>query len=177
MRLEVRIARRYAKALSEVLTDDKIEKVLEELKTLLSLFDDKAIRYFKSPIIPTEKKKELLSNVLQKVEVTEELKKVLNLMAERDRLGLLKEFSEEFEKFADARLGVVKAEITSATELDSEVLEKIKAKIEEIFNKKAEVTVKIDPSLIGGFIVRIADKVLDASVKTQLENLRKAIAD
>jgi len=177
LRLEVRIARRYAKALSEVLTDDKIEKVLEELKTLLSLFDDKAIRYFKSPIIPTEKKKELLSNVLQKVEVTEELKKVLNLMAERDRLGLLKEFSEEFEKFADARLGVVKAEITSATELDSEVLEKIKAKIEEIFNKKAEVTVKIDPSLIGGFIVRIADKVLDASVKTQLENLRKAIAD
>ncbi|SMO53991.1 ATP synthase F1 subcomplex delta subunit [Balnearium lithotrophicum] len=177
MRLEVRIARRYAKALSEVLTDDKIEKVLEELKTLLSLFDDKAIRYFKSPIIPTEKKRELLSNVLQKVEVTEELKKVLNLMAERDRLGLLKEFSEEFEKFADARLGVVKAEITSATELDSEVLEKIKAKIEEIFKKKAEVTVKIDPSLIGGFIVRVADKVLDASVKTQLENLKKAIAD
>jgi F-type H+-transporting ATPase subunit delta len=177
LRLEVRIARRYAKALSEVLTDDKIEKVLEELKTLLSLFDDKAIRYFKSPIIPTEKKRELLSNVLQKVEVTEELKKVLNLMAERDRLGLLKEFSEEFEKFADARLGVVKAEITSATELDSEVLEKIKSKIEEIFNKKAEVTVKIDPSLIGGFIVKVADKVLDASVKTQLENLRKAIAD
>ncbi len=177
MRLEVRIARRYAKALSEVLPDEKLEKVLKEIKTLLSLFDEKAIKFFKSPIIPTEKKVELLNSVLEKVEVSPELQKVLKLMAERNRLGILKEFAEEFEKFADARLGVVKAEITSATELDEEVLNRIKAKIEELFGKKAEITVKLDPSIIGGFIVRVADKVLDASIKTQLENLKKAIAD
>ena len=177
MRLEVRIARRYAKALSEILPDEKLETVLKEIQTLLSLFDEKALRFFKSPIIPVEKKEELLKKVLEKVEVSPELQKVLILMAQKNRLGLLKEFAEEFEKFAYERLGLVKAEITSATELDEEVLNRIKAKIEELFGKRAEITVKLDPSIIGGFIVRVADKVLDASIKTQLENLKKAIAD
>ena len=177
MRPEVRIARRYAKALAEVLPDEKLEKVLQELKTLVSLFDDKAIKYFKSPIIPVEKKKALLEEVLKKVEVSQELKKLLELMAQRDRLGLLRELLQEFEQFVNARLGIVKAEIISATELDEEVLKKIKEKIEQLFGKKAEVSVKLDPSLIGGFVVKVADKVLDASIKHQLEELKKAIAD
>ena len=98
-------------------------------------------------------------------------------MVERNRLGLLKEFASEFEGFVNARLGKVVAEITTATELDQETLEKIRDKIEELFGKRAEITVKLDPSIIGGFIVKVADKVLDASIKTQLENLKKAIAD
>ncbi|ADY73886.1 ATP synthase subunit delta [Desulfurobacterium thermolithotrophum DSM 11699] len=177
MRLEVRIARRYAKALADVLPNEKLEKVNEEVKTLLTLLDDKAIRYFKSPVVPTEKKKKLVEQVLEKVEVTEELKKVLLLMAEKDRLGILREFASEFEKFVDFRLGKIKAEIVSAVEIDEETLSKIKAKIEELFGKKAEISVKLDPSLIGGFIVKVADKVLDASIKTQLETLKKAIVD
>jgi len=177
MRLEVRIARRYAKALAEVLPDEKLEKVLKEVKELLSLFDEKALRYFKSPVVPVEKKLSLLEQVLSKVEVSPELKKVLLLMAQRNRLGLLREFAQEFENFVNERLGIVKAEITTATEIDDETLGKIRAKIEELFGKKAEITVKLDPSIIGGFIVKVADKVLDASIKTQLENLKKAIAD
>ncbi|ADU97614.1 ATP synthase F1 subunit delta [Thermovibrio ammonificans] len=177
MRLEVRVARRYAKALAEVLPDDRLEAVLNELKTVVSLFDDKAIKYFKNPIIPVEKKKALLEKVLEKVQVSKELKRVLELMAERNRLGLLREFLQEFEQFVNARLGVVKAEVTTATEIDEETLNRIKAKIEEIFGKKAEITVKLDPSIIGGFVVKVADKVLDASIKSQLEALKKAIAD
>jgi len=177
LRLEVRIARRYAKALSEVLPDEKLEKVLKEIQTLLSFFDEKTIKFFKSPIISNEKKEELLKKVLEKVEVSPELQKVLLLMAQKNRLGLIREFADEFEKFAYDRLGLVRAEITSATELDEEVVEKIKSKIEELFGKKAEITVKLDPSIIGGFIVKVADKVLDASIKTQLENLKKTIAD
>jgi len=177
MRLEVRIARRYAKALAEVLPDDKLEKVLKEVKELLKIFDEKALKYFKSPVVPVEKKVSLLEQVLSKVEVSPELKKVLLLMAQRNRLGLLREFAQEFENFVNERLGIVKAEITTATEIDDETLGKIRAKIEELFGKKAEITVKLDPSIIGGFIVKVADKVLDASIKTQLENLKKAIAD
>jgi F-type H+-transporting ATPase subunit delta len=150
---------------------------LQELKTLVSLFDDKAIKYFKSPIIPVEKKKALLEEVLKKVEVSQELKKLLELMAQRNRLGLLRELLQEVEQFVNERLGIVKAEIISAMELDEEVLKKIKEKIEQLFGKKAEVSVKLDPSLIGGFVVKVADKVLDASIKHQLEELKKAIAD
>jgi F-type H+-transporting ATPase subunit delta len=177
LRLEVRVARRYAKALADVLPDERLEKVLEEVKTISSLLDDRTIKYFKSPVVPLEKKRSLIEQILEKIKVSEELKKVLFLMAQKDRLGMLKEFASEFEKFVDYRLGVIKAEITTATEVDEETVLKIKSKIEEIFGKKAEISVKLDPSLIGGFVVRVADKVLDASIKTQLENLKKAIAD
>ncbi len=177
MRLEVRVARRYAKALVEVLPEEKLEKVLEEVKTINQLIDDRAIRYFKSPVVAVEKKKSLMEQILSKIEVMEELRRVLLLMAEKNRLGILREFVSEFESLVDAKLGIVKAEITSATELDENTLEKIKTKIEELFGKKAEISVNLDPSLIGGFVVKVADKVIDASVKTQLENLKKAIAD
>ena len=177
MRLEVRIARRYAKALADVLPDGKLEKAGKEIKALIFLLDDKAIRYFKSPVVSLEKKKALMERILEKAEVSEELKKVLLLMAQKDRLGIVREFASEFERFIDLRLGVIKAEIVSAAEIDEETLSKIKEKIENLFGKKAEITVKLDPSLIGGFIVKIADKVLDASIKTQLEMLKKAIAD
>ncbi|SMP10721.1 ATP synthase F1 subcomplex delta subunit [Desulfurobacterium pacificum] len=177
MRLEVRVARRYAKALVDVLPEEKLEKVLEEAKTINQLIDDRAIRYFKSPVVAVEKKKALIEQILSKVEITEELKRVLLLMAEKNRLGILREFVSELESLVDARLGIVKAEITSATELDDDTLEKIKAKIEELFGKKAEISVSLDPSLIGGFIVKVADKIIDASIKTQLENLKKVIAD
>ncbi len=177
MRLEVRVARRYAKALVEVLPEEKLEKVLEEVKTINQLIDDRAIRYFKSPVVAVEKKKSLMEQILSKIEVMEELRRVLLLMAEKNRLGILREFVSEFESLVDAKLGIVKAEITSATELDENTLEKIKTKIEELFGKKAEISVNLDPSLIGGFVVKVADKVIDASVKTQLENLKKVIAD
>jgi len=177
LRLEARVARRYAKALVDVLSDEKLERVLEEVKVLDSVINEKAVRYFRSPVVPLEKKKGLIEQVLQKLDVSEELRKVLILMAEKDRLGIIKDFVAEFEKFVNLRLGVVKAEIISAVEIDKETLSKIKEKIENLFGKKAEITTKLDPSIIGGFVIRVGDKVLDASVKTQLENLKKAIVD
>ena len=177
MRLEVRIARRYAKALADVLPAERLEKVNEEIKTLTSLLDDKAIRYFRSPVVSLEKKRSLMEQILEKARVSEELRKVLLLMAQKDRLGIIREFASEFERFVDFRLGIVKAEIVTAVEIDEETLSRIKEKIENLFGKKAEITVKLDPSLIGGFIVKVADKVLDASIKTQLEMLKKTIAD
>jgi hypothetical protein len=106
----VRIARRYAKALADVLPDGKLERVGEEIKILISLLDDKAIRYFKSPVVSLEKKKALMEQILEKVGVSEELKKVLLLMAQKDRLGIVREFASEFERFVDLRLWIVKAE-------------------------------------------------------------------
>ncbi len=177
MRLEVRIARRYAKALADVLSDEKLEKVYEELKGISSLFDEKAVRYLKSPVVPTEKKVKLARTIIEKVKPSKELEKVIMILAEKDRLGLIKDFESEFESFVNLRLGRLKAEIISAEELPGETVEAIKSKMEELFNKKVEVETSIDPSIIGGFIVKVGDRILDASIKTQLENLKKAIVD
>lgn len=177
MKLAVRIARRYAKALADVLPDEKLREVLNEIKTLNALIDDKAIKYFESPVVPLERKKALLEQILEKTELSKELSRLLLLMAQNNRLGIIRAFTSEFERYVDSRLGIVKAEIISATELDNETLSKIKDKIEKLFRKKVEITVQLDPSLIGGLIVKVADKVLDASIKTQLEMLKRVIAD
>ncbi len=177
MRQEVRVARRYAKALVDVLSDERLKEVLGEVKTLSSFVDEKVVRYFKSPAVPVEKKRALLGEILEKVGVCKELSKVLLLMADKDRLGVLKEFASEFERLANERFGVLKAEITTAVETDEETLSRIKEKVEKLLGAKVEVSVKLDPSIIGGFVVKVADKVIDASVKTQLENLKRAISD
>jgi len=175
LRLEVRIARRYAKALADVLSDKKLEKVYEELKGISSLFDEKAIRYFKSPVVPAERKVELAKSIITKIKPSKELGKVIMILAEKDRLGLIKDFESEFENFVNMRLGRLKAEIISAETLPEKTVETIRKKMEDLFNKKIEIETSIDPSIIGGFIVKVGDRVLDASIKTQLENLKKQL--
>ena len=177
MRQEVRIARRYAKALVEVVPESQLESLLEQARRLGTFVDEKFVRYMRNPVVTAEKKIGLMSEVLEKLEVFPELKKVLLLMGEKDRLGIIKEFISELESLINARLGIVEAEVISARELDSETEELIKKKIEEVFGKKAVMTTKVDPSLIGGVVIRIADRVIDASVKTQLENLKKNLME
>ncbi len=174
--LESKIARSYAKALVDVLPNEKLETINDQLKLILNLVDDRAIRYFKNPIVLPEKKKSLLEEILAKLKPAKELQRVLILMAQRDRLSLIRSFGTEFDKLVDERLGRVKAEIVSSTKLDNETLESIRKKLEKVLGKEVIIELKVDPNIIGGFVVNVGDKVLDASIRTQLSNLSKTIA-
>ncbi|OIO19568.1 MAG: ATP synthase F1 subunit delta [Candidatus Magasanikbacteria bacterium CG_4_10_14_0_8_um_filter_32_14] len=77
----------------------------------------------------------------------------------------------EFEKIAKKKQGIIEIEITSARKLDKDIVEKIK----ESFAKQVEAVEKIDESLIGGVRVKLEDRILDASVRMQLINLKKSL--
>ena len=78
----------------------------------------------------------------------------------------------EFEKFTKKQEGVVEIEITSARELDSKTVDQIK----QVFGEKAEAITKVDENLIGGVKVRLEDKILDGSIKTQLKSLKQQLS-
>ncbi|PIR78279.1 MAG: ATP synthase F1 subunit delta [Candidatus Magasanikbacteria bacterium CG10_big_fil_rev_8_21_14_0_10_36_16] len=99
------------------------------------------------------------------------LKNFVNLLAKKHKIKQTKNIIAEFEIILKKKQGIVELEITSARELDKGVVEKIK----QAFAKEVELIEKVDKSLIGGIRVKIADKILDASVKTQLSNLKKSL--
>ncbi|PIZ96262.1 MAG: ATP synthase F1 subunit delta [Candidatus Magasanikbacteria bacterium CG_4_10_14_0_2_um_filter_33_14] len=99
------------------------------------------------------------------------LKNFVDLLAKKHKIKQTKNIIAEFETILKKKQGIVELEITSARELDKGIVEKIK----QAFSKKAESVEKIDKNLIGGIKVKIEDKILDASVKTQLSNLKKSL--
>lgn len=78
----------------------------------------------------------------------------------------------EFLNITKERAGILSVEITSARELDKKTV----ASIERVFGKKIEPVCRLDPSLMGGFVLRTKERILDASVKTQLKKLKQSLA-
>ncbi|MDD2655987.1 MAG: ATP synthase F1 subunit delta [Patescibacteria group bacterium] len=99
------------------------------------------------------------------------LKNFVGLLAKKHKIKQTNNIIAEFETILKKKQGIVELEVTSARDLDSEIIKKIK----ESFGKEVFVQEKIDKNLIGGIRVKIEDKILDASVKTQLTNLKKSL--
>ena len=175
--MDVRKAKKYAKELINKLEREELEEIHEELYEVASLFDDKAVKYLSSPVAEKNERLEFVKNILDKLDIVIELKEVLNEMAEKGEFYLIKVVEREFKKYVDFILGRVQAELISTTNVDKETLKFVKEKVEKLSGKKVGLNVVIDSSIIGGFIIKIGDKVIDASIKTQLENLRKELAE
>ncbi len=100
---------------------------------------------------------------------------LVKLLVEYGRLALLPEVAAAFEELKAQDEGVLEAEITAATNpSDSEVKALVK-RLETKFNKKIEVSVKVDPDIIGGIKIVIGDTVIDASVRGQLQEMAYAL--
>ena len=100
----------------------------------------------------------------------------LNLLADSRRLQQLPEISGLFEQLRAEAEHVVKATVTSATELAGDELEKIKAALRKRFGRDVEVSTAVDASLIGGAVIDAGDVVIDGSLKGKLSRLQTALA-
>ncbi len=184
MKGNIKIAKRYAKKLAGTISKEELEDVYEELYGLLQVFE-KATEdmklsfedYFKSQAVKKEDKVRLVKQVLDKTDVSIEVKQLLLEMAENEHFYLLRQVVSEFKKYVDFILERLKAELISTTEISRETYKFVKEKIEKIFGKKVGLEVKVDPDLIGGFVLKVGDKVLDSSLKTQLELLKRNLIE
>ncbi len=99
------------------------------------------------------------------------LQKFVELLARHRRLKQADRIIAEFENIVKRKNGVVGIEITSARKLDEKTLENIK----NVFGEKVEAIQDVDEDLIGGIKIRMEDKILDGSIKTQLKNLQQSL--
>lgn len=173
----ISIANRYASAFNDVVKEKGLSQiVIEDVRFINNTLNhSKEIKtILKSPIIKQDKKlailKELFSNKIKK-----ETDDFISFIISKNRESLLAQITQSYIEIFDKENGFIVADLISAFDIDEPQLKTIIQKIESITNKKVRLNIKIKPDLIGGFQLRIKDTIYDASVKRQLELLKKQL--
>ncbi|MGB5864287.1 MAG: ATP synthase F1 subunit delta [Sulfitobacter sp.] len=175
-----RVADRYAKSLLDLALEQKeLEVIKGDVDQLVTMAGNRDLAMvLASPIINPGKKKAILTELLDKAGVQQLTKlfvgTVISKGRESDLPGILKAFDKQYKEL----MKISTVQVTSATALSAKELATIKQQL--ISSGKTEASVdlepKVDPSIIGGFILEFDGKVYDASVKHKLGELRKEIA-
>jgi F-type H+-transporting ATPase subunit delta len=172
------IARRYAKALILIGKEDaQAETYREELGIIVGLLnkEQKLEQAVCSPLYNASSRRNVLLAVVNKLELSKVIKSFVLLLFDKGRINFLRNVSDYYNVLADELKGIVRANLTTATELTDETLEQIRTSLSRMTGKKVSLETKQDISLIGGIVTKIGDLVLDGSIKTQLQNMRESL--
>jgi F-type H+-transporting ATPase subunit delta len=123
--------------------------------------------------VPFEAKQEFVERTL--ADFLPEVRNFVLLLTRRRRIRLLPRIYEEFGQLANEYRGIVVAEVTSAVPLDDADKAVIIRQLSELTGRRAILRTQVDPSILGGLIVRIGDKLIDGSLRTRLERLRETL--
>lgn len=174
-----RISYRYANSLMQLAEEKKIfKKVTDDAELIFNtLNSSKELRsVLKSHVVKLNDKKSLLQKIFEK-KISNETASFINFVVEKNREDILFDIFKEFIALADKKNGIVKAKVVSASDLNDQLKQKMIDDLSKKTNKKVSANYNVDTDLIGGFIVRIEDTVYDASVKHQLNLLRKKFSE
>ena len=145
---------------------DALEQVIEQNVEFLDLL--------KSPGISNEERSEALRRIFGG-RLSELLGRFLQVMSERGRLGMLPQVLEAFEHLLDQQLGKVEVDVTVAEHLSDSELETVRGRVSKALGKDAVIHQYVDPEIIGGIVLRVGDQVVDASLRRQLEAMRRKL--
>ncbi len=125
-----------------------------------------------SPRVPTSGKQKITAELLSRLGLKGPAAKLVLMLAERDRLSLLPDLVDVYRERLEEHQGIIRAEITAASEISSERASELQQRLAKATGRKVTLTTKVDADLIGGMVARIGSTVYDGSVATQLEKLR-----
>jgi ATP synthase F1 delta subunit len=171
------IARVYADALFEAAKDaDKLDELHEQLDQFADAMDDSHdLRvFFFSPYFSSEEKKKAIGETVSGAD--DEFVNFLDLLTEKHRMPAIFAIRRRFDElWAEARKRL-EVTLTSAVELDKSVVEDVGKAVEKQTNREIDMQAEVDPDILGGIVLRVGNRVLDASVRSKLERLRKEVA-
>ncbi len=174
------VSKTYGDALFDVAIESgRLDVFLEEAQAVKLLFaeNEDLVKLMNHPKVPKEEK----VNVLEKCfsgKITNEFLGTMRLMVMKDRAANYDEVLEYFITKVKEYKNIGLATVTVAMPLTDDQKEKIRQKLLETTNYvEFEITYKVDPSLIGGMIIRIKDRVVDSSVKTKIANLSRELSN
>jgi F-type H+-transporting ATPase subunit delta len=172
---------RYARALLDVAVKEKAD--LELIESELSQFADLFKQYpllekvLLNPAVPVPRKRAAVADLLAQAKFTPIVSKLLTLLADRDRLVLVPNLLQAYsDRLLDYR-GVVRAEVTTAIELDPKRADAIQKGLAALTGRTVLLARKIDPSIIGGLIAQIGSTVYDGSVTRQLAKMKERLVE
>jgi F-type H+-transporting ATPase subunit delta len=168
------IARIYADALMQASEEKGLRKtVLEELESLaLILQEEEDFQTFlESPQIDKSEKKKVLEKLFRDKLGVMTLH-FLDVLLDKNRQYLLRQIAREYKDLDDEKEGIITVTVTSAHKVSAELEEVFRTKLESTLGTRIRLQVELDPSLLGGIIIRYEDMVLDGSIRKRLEELR-----
>jgi F-type H+-transporting ATPase subunit delta len=171
-----KISVRYSRALFQSALEKKIiDKVNQDMIFISEICRFPETKEFlQSPIIPPSKKSSIFNKMLEgNVEVI--TLSLVDLVVKNGRENYLPAIARVFISETLKYKGITESVLTTAIKIDSKVRNQITDLISEVFSTKVELEEKIDTDIIGGFILRIDDKYIDASIRNRLRKIRKEL--
>ena len=169
------LAGRYASALLELAEEKKaLDAVAEDFRSLQGLLDESEDlqRLIHSPIYGSEEQTKAMLAVLDKAGADDLTKRFIWVVAENRRLFALSDMISAYLSELARRRGEITAEVTAARELSDAQKDKLVESLKKAAGAKVQVDVKVDPSLLGGLIVKVGSRMIDGSLKTKLSKLQ-----
>lgn len=174
------MAGRYATALFELATEagaiDSVKADLDRLAALIAESADLA-RLVRSPVFSAEEQLKAVSAILESVGIAGLAGNFVKLVAQNRRLFALPRMISDYAALVAAKRGETTAEVTVAAPLGDEHLATLKATLAEKTGKDVNLDVTVDPSILGGLIVKLGSRMVDASLKTKLNSIRHAMKE
>lgn len=172
------VAKRYAEALFELaLEEDKTDNFAEELQVLLqALRENKELgALMNHPKLDKEEKQQLMKHILEG-SVSVEIAGFFQIIIAKDRYMEWEDIFTCFLDLVDSHKNIGKATVTTALEMDAPQRERIHSRLLETTQYETmEITYYVNPSIIGGMVIQIGERVVDSSVRTKLSGLTKVL--
>lgn len=170
---------RYAQAFLEVLTAEKIDTatVESQLNDFLATWNGspELREFFINPAVPVLQKVGFLDTLNNKMKLRKELRNLLAVLINNDRIGHVVEVAAAYRKLLQEQLGIRQAEIVTARELSAEEQKELIADVSKLAGAEIDASFKLDPAILGGTVVRIGSTVYDGSVRGRLDRLKEVL--
>lgn len=172
------VAKKFSRALINTVDISAVPGVIEELKVFSGLIDaDRRFKLlFASQIFSEDEKKKALDQILSHMKASPQGAKFLTLIITQGVVSAIKEIISASLSIYEGKIGKVTAEVSSPVALDENYSNRLKAVLRTMTKKEVEIESSIDPSLIGGFIVKVGSTVYDSSLRGQLQLLKAELA-
>ena len=169
------IARRYAQGIFQLAKEPELDSWRQELAQLEALLQDDVLRAaFANPAVTTPRRMELAQRLAP--ELRQETQNLLRLLIEHRRTSEMPAIRREFERMADQAAGIVNVALTTAVDLSDAEQERYERVLADRLGKKVRMDYRHDPGLVAGATIQIGDRLIDGSVRTQLDRLRQRLA-
>lgn len=174
------IAKRYARALFAIGHEkggDELNTYGQHLAQLAEVMREapQLVRLFRNPIVRVEHKKAVVTALLDKLEISGTVRQFCLYLADRERLANFLDIQEYFSRLLDANEGILRGELVTAIDLTKTKQDQIAKKLEKQLQGQLVLNYETDASILGGLVLKVGDKVYDASLRAQLDQMRETI--
>lgn len=168
--------KRHAQAVFQIALEtgrlDEWQADLDKIATFLG--DEEIANFLRNPKVSMEAKRSVLDHGLAGISPL--AMNLVRLLVAKNRLRIVQDVASEYRRLLNAHRGIEVAKVTTAVSIDDHEAEKLSKGLASMVGKRILPDLRVDPDILGGFVARIGDKLIDGSVRTRLRELKRSIA-